>query len=152
MAVTHSMFAAGLKNVINANLKNIGSSSTEQLTLSLLTSEYVANVSTDEWWTDILTHQVTSNYCGSSDYTTAASGVTIDGVSLVTSSNATILVSTTDVIFCTSGSIKAYGGVARATSYLVSYIDFDGEQESVDGSFRVNWNSSGLIRFSVTTS
>jgi hypothetical protein len=139
------MFAAGLKNAVNQTLGNIGSSDTNQLTLSLMTSDYTANIATDEWWSDISANQVTTD-----DYTPG--GETIDKVSLVTSSNATILVSTTDVIFCTSGSIKAYGGVARATSYLVSYIDFDGEQESVDGSFRVNWNSSGLIRFSVTTS
>ena len=153
MAVTHSMFAAGLKNVINANLANIGSSTTEQLTLSLLTSAYVAavDVSTDEWWSDILTHQVTSAYCGSTDYTTGVGGKTIDGVSLATTGNATLLLSSTDVVFTTTGSIKAYCGVSRATSYLVTFIDFDGEQESVDGTFRVNWNSSGLIRFTVTT-
>jgi len=149
MAVTHSMFAAGLKNVINSNLKNIGSSSTEQLTLSLLTSAYVAAVdlSTDEYWADISTHELTTAYTGSTDY----AAKTIDGVSLATTGNATLLLSSTDVVFTTTGSIKAYCGVSRATSYLVTFIDFDGEQESVDGTFRVNWNSSGLIRFTVTT-
>ena len=153
MAVTHSMFAAALKNAVNGTLGDIGSSGTKQLTLSLLTSAYVAavDVSTDEWWSDILTHQVTSAYCTSTDYSTSIGGVTIDDVSLVTTGNATLLLSSTDVVFTTTGSIKAYCGVARATSYLVSFIDFDGEQESVDGTFRVNWNSSGLIRFTVTT-
>ena len=147
MSVTHSMYAAGLKNVINAKLANIGSSSTEQLTLSLMTSDYIdtVTIATDEYWAAVSTAQISTG----TDYTPG--GVTIDGVSLATTGNATLLLSSTDVVFTTTGSIAAWAGVVRASSYLVSFIDFDGEQESVDGTFRVNWNSSGLIRFTVTT-
>jgi len=147
MAVTHSMYAAGLKNVIQSNLSKIDSSGDQQLTLSLMSSAYIDNVviATDEYWAGISADQISTG----THYTPG--GVTIDGISSTTTGNATLLLSSTDVVFCTSGSIAAWAGVVRATSYLVSFIDFDGEQESVDGTFRVNWNSSGLIRFTVTT-
>jgi hypothetical protein len=141
------MFAAGLKNVINGNIGNIGSSATEALTLSLMTSDYIDSVAiaTDEYWASISTGQISTG----TDYTPG--GLNVAGVSLATTGNATLLLSSTDVVFTTTGSIAAWAGVVRASSYLVSFIDFDGKQESVDGTFRVNWASTGLIRFEVTT-
>ena len=149
MAVTHSMFAAGLKNLINGSIGNIGSSATEALTLSLLTSDGHAaiSLSTDEYWAEISANEISTAHNNSTDY----AAKTIAGTSLGSSGNATLLLSSTDVVFTTTGSMKAYCGVTRASSYLLSFIDFDGEQESVDGTFRVNWATTGLIRFEVTT-
>jgi len=153
MAVEHTMYGAGLKNMLNGSIGNIGSSGTELVTLSLMTSAAVAalDLSTDEYWADVLANQVSTTYCGSTDYSTADGGKPLTGVSLATTGMATLFASSTDVVFTTTGTVKAWAGVLRATSYLVSFIDFDGEQKSENGTFRVNWNSSGIIRFSVTT-
>lgn len=44
-----------------------------------------------------------------------------------------------------SGAVVYQSGATPATSYLIQYVDFGGNQTSSNGTFQIVWNSSGIL-------
>jgi len=140
MAVTHALYGTSMKNLMNGNITDIASTT---ITLSLMTSDHSFNQA-HEYWADVSANQLTTD-----DYTPG--GEALANTALTSTDDVSTIFDADNVQFTAAGDITAYHAVLRASSYLISGIDFDGEQQSVGGEFSVNWNSSGIFWVTVAT-
>jgi hypothetical protein len=145
MAVTHKLYGTSMKNMLINNITSLSSTDTA-VTLSLLTSAHTFTQA-NEYWATVSANELTTTYTGSTDY----AGQVLTGKTITSTGDVSTIFDAADVTFTSTGNIKAYHGVLRASSYLISSINFDGEQESVGGEFSVNWNSSGIFWINVST-
>ena len=144
MAVTHYLYGNAIKNMLTNSITDL-SSTTTAITLALMSSDHSFTQSHEQWGS------VSANEISSTgDYARATmSGHTVGYNARVTNFDAV------DVNFGSTVSIAAYAAVvlfgtgASTGDLLISSIDFDGKEESVDGTFEVQWNSTGLFTITV---
>ena len=148
MAVTHTLYGPVLKNLAGGSI-NLGTSSTD-LRLLLMTSELTFNQA-NEYWATVSTHEATTTYTGSTDYTMGTGGKVLTGVSLSYSTRITTMSATSKATFTSTGTIKAFHAVLAASSYLVSCVSFGEEKASAGGEFSVQWSTGGILTNTVGT-
>ena len=144
MAVTHKLYGAAMKNMLNNNITDLNSSGTTTLTFSLMTSEH-SFAQGNEYWGTISANETSSGTAGSTNY----AAQTLTTIALASSGDRLTLFDADDVTFTSTGNVLAYHGILRASSYLISSIDFDGEQKSVAGEFKLNFASTGVFTITV---
>ena len=148
MAVTHKLYGPFLKNLANGNIGNIGSTAADiPISVRIMTSAHSFTVA-NEYWATVSANQASSASTGSTDY--RAGGKLITGTALSYSTRVTTLTATSETVFSTGGDIKGFFAVLAASSYLVSCIDFDGEEASVDGEFKITWADKKILTMTVS--
>ena len=149
MAVTHKLYGNSMKNILNGNFNNLGSTASV-IKVALMTSAHTYSAA-NEVFADVSTNQTSTATYG--DYT--AGGITATGKSLAYADRVTTLKSTDDVIFCSTGTITAYHAVVyedlSTNKYLLSSIDFDGVQSAVSGEFKVAWTDDKILTVTVAS-
>ena len=148
MAVTHTLYGPSLKNTADGKMA-LGSSSTD-IRVLLMTSEHTFTQA-NEYWATVSTNEVTTGYCGSTDYKDGQGGHVLGGLSLSYSSRITTWSATSKATFTSTGTIKAFYAVTAASSYLISCIDFGEEKASADGEFAIQWSTDGIFTNTVGT-
>ena len=135
---------------MTGNIPSLASTATD-IKLALMTSVHTYNKD-HKWWSSVSANEVstalgsTSGHYASKSLVTKTVGYT-DRVTKFDSSN---------VSFGTTVSMYGYHAVAyyNTTSTdkpLISSVDFGQKEESVAGSFSVNWNAAGIFTATVST-
>lgn len=144
MAVTHNLYAPGQKNIMNGTIDLVA----DTIKVALMTSDFTFTV-TDEDFVD--THE-----CTDTDYTTGGEILPIVSGDITTATN-TVTVDTSaadsTTVFTAEGDITASYAViydsTPATPKLISCVDFDGQEQSVSGEFKITWHNDGLFTVTV---
>jgi hypothetical protein len=151
MAVTHKWYGPGMKNVQNGNITSL-SSSDVTIKCALLSSDHTFTQS-HETWSQIVANEVTST-----DYSTG--GVALSNKMISYADRITTFATSSDsweTTFTSTGSITArYGvvyheGSSAATSYLLSCVDFGETRSCAVGTFKITWDSSGILQTTVSS-
>lgn len=134
----------------NANLQaysgginDLGSSLTT-VKCGLLASSYTPSQDTHADWSTVSPYEITA-----SGYT--AGGAEITSKSLTLTGN-TVTFDGADVQWTSTATITARYAVVYevGSSYLLSYHDFEADESATNGTFTVQWNSSGIMQISAT--
>ena len=139
MAVTAFMYAEGVVNAYDGNIDF--SSST--IKVALLDSNYTPDQDTHATWAAISGDEV------------AGAGYTAGGDTLTSKTNANtanvIKLDAADVTWSASTITAAYAVIYDSVSgYLISYVDFGGDQTSSNGDFKITWSASGIVEITCT--
>lgn len=117
---------------------------TDDIAVALVTSDYTPDINTHESFDDI-TNEVTGDGYTAGGETIANTTVTKDNTD-----NAGVFegdnVSWTDSTITAAGAILYKRTGTATTSWLIGYLDFDGDQSSNVGTFEIQWDSNGIIR------
>ena len=149
MAVTHKLYGPFLNNLMNSTgimANSIGSTALE-IRVFLMTSGHVFNQD-HQYWSQISTDNQSSGLAGSTDYN--STGVLLNGKDLAYAARITTLSASSFTEFSTGGNLIGYYAVLAASSYLMSCVDFDGEQKSVAGEFKINWTDAKIMTNTVS--
>lgn len=139
------------KTYSNANLQafsgginDLGSTATT-VKCALLDSGYTPNQDTNADWSTISANEITA-----SGY--SAGGAEITTKSLTLTGN-TVTFDGDNVQWTSTATITArYAVVYEVTSsYLLCYHDFEADESATNGTFTVQWNSSGIFQVSAST-
>ena len=144
MAVTHKLYGPFLKNLTASTgilADGLASTATE-ISVRLMTSEHVFDQD-HQYWSDVSTDEQSTSSTGTEDYTKG--GQLLVGKALSYSTGVTTLTASSDVSFGSTVDVIGFFGVLTASSYLVSCIDFDGEEKSVGGVFKVTWTDNKVL-------
>jgi hypothetical protein len=116
---------------------------TDTIKVALVTSSYTPNADTHDFFDDV------TNEVSGTGYT--AGGATLASVTVtVDTTNDRGVFDAADTSWATS-TITARGAViykstgTAGTSALIAYIDFVQDASSVNGTFQVTWNASGVL-------
>ena len=132
-----------MKNLSNGNISAL----TTEMRVALMSTSGFSFDQDNEYWATISTGQLST----ATSVSYPSSGVVLGGPSLSYGSRITTLSATSETVFTSTGSITASYAVIHASSYLVSCIDFDSVQASVDGKFAVAWTDSKVLTITVGT-
>ena len=143
MAVSHKLYGPAMKNLANGNISAL----TTEMRVALMSTDSAFSFTQDnEYWATISTGQLSTSTV--TDY--PSSGVVLGGPSLAYAARITTLSATSETVFTSTGSISSAFAVIHASSYLVSCIDFDGTQASVDGKFAVAYTDDKVMTITVS--
>ena len=152
MAVTHKLYGPAIKNIFNGNMGALDSTATT-IRVALMSSNHTFTQS-NETWSQVEANEISST---ANDYSTAG-GEELTGKSLAYSARVTTFDGSSETSFTSTGSITAYHAVlyqestaGSTASYLLSSIDFDGEQRSVNGTFKLTYSTSGIFTTTVAS-
>ena len=148
MAVTHKLYGNSMLNSANGNIPNMGSTASAQIYVKLMTSAHTFTVA-NQYWNDVSANEQTTGTVGSTSYTVG--GKLLTGTSLAYLTRVTTLSATSETEFTDTGDIIGFYAVLTASSYLVSCVDFDGKQQSVDGKFAINWADNKILTITVAS-
>lgn len=116
---------------------------TDTIKVMLVTSSYTPNKDTHEDKADV------TNEVSGTGYT--ARGATLANVAITKDTTDDEGVFDADDVTWSSSSITARAGVVYkdsgtdATSWLICYIDFGQDYISLNGDFKITWNSEGIV-------
>jgi hypothetical protein len=155
MAVTHTLYGPFMKNLASSGaagnetrLGSLDTTSTERFSVILMSSDFVFNQA-HEYWAQVSSDQQSTDFAGSTDY--EAGGKPLAERSLAYSNRVTTWSASTYTSFSTGGNIIGFFAVVAASSYLVSCVDFGGEEKSVAGEFKINWTDAKVLTMTVGT-
>lgn len=140
MAVTHNVFGPGLENILNGTINLHG----DVIKVALMKQAYSPSESDEEWDN---THE-----CDDADYTPGGEVLPIT-VNEINYSIGKVIISTSllggELIFTEEGVITAYYAVIYSATRdkLISWVDFDGEEEASGGEFKITWTAGEIIEF-----
>ena len=147
MAVTHTLYGPFMKNLSNAGIGGLAAVSTE-FTVFLMSSDFAFSQD-HEYWAQVSSDEQSTDFAGSTEY--VAGGKELTERSLAYAARVTTFSASTYTSFSTGGNISGFFAVLAASSYLVSCVDFDGEEKSVAGEFKINWTDSKVLTMTVGT-
>ena len=145
MAVTHQLYGPAMAN-ISKNLIGDLSSTGTIINVHLMTSAHSVDQD-NEYWATVSANETSSGTAGSTNYEMK----TLDGKAIGYATRVTTFTATSETVFSTGGNITAYYAVLAASSYLYSCVNFDGEEKSVAGEFKINWTDSKISTITVAT-
>lgn len=140
-SLIYTTYTAELLNGKNIDLD------TDTIKVALVTSSYVPNQSTDDFFNDI-TNEVTGTGYSAGGNTLTSATVTQDNA------NKRSIFSGATVTWPAS-SITARGAIlykstgVSSTSPLIAYIDFGSDLVTVGATFTVAWNSTGILTLTI---
>ena len=142
MAVTHKLYGPAMKNILDGTVDLGG----HTFKVALMSSGFNFNQDNENWG-DVSTHQNTD-----ADYTAGGITLSIASTQMTYATRVTSVVCSSETVFSTEGTISAYHAVvySTATNKLLSAVDFNGKEASVDGEYKITWTDSKL--FTVTVS
>lgn len=121
----------------------------DTIKVALLTSAYVPNQDTHDYFDDVVGSEVTGTGYVAGGATLANKALTYDA-----SSNVVIL-DADDVTWASSTITARYAVIydatpgTNATRPLIGYVDFVSDQSSTNGNFTLTWDATGMVRASV---
>ena len=141
MVVKHTLYSPFMKNIANGNITDLESTT---ILVSLMATAGFSFTQANEYWATV--SGAKSTYASY-----PSSGVVLGGTALASSGRVTILTATSETQFCSSGTISSPFAVLHVSSYLVSCVDFDGVESSVDGEFKITWTDDKVLTMTVAT-
>lgn len=148
MAVTHNLYGPFLKNMADGTLGDIGATGTVNINVMIMTSAHSYNKD-HEYWSQVSANEQSTTTTGNEDY--EAGGQLLTGTATTYTGGTLTLTATSETVLTTGGDVSGYYAVLAASSYLVSHVDFDGEEKSVDGEFKITWTDAKIFTNSVST-
>jgi hypothetical protein len=148
LAVTHKLYGNSMLNSANGNIPNMGSTASAEIYVKLMTSAHTFAVA-NQYWADVSANEQSTATASSTDYITG--GKLLTNTSLAYAARITTLSATSETVFSTGGNISGFHAVLTASSYLVSCVDFGGEEKSVAGEFKINWADSKILTITVAS-
>jgi hypothetical protein len=145
MAVTHQLYGPAMGNIAKNLITDLTSTATI-INVHLMTSAHSVDQD-NEYWATIAANESSAGTTGSTSYTVK----TLDGKAISYATRVTTLTATSETVFTTGGDITAYYAVLAASSYLLSCVNFDGEEKSVAGEFKINWTDAKIATITVAT-
>jgi len=144
MAVTHNWFGPGLENILNGTIDLVG----DTIKVALFKEAYSPDEA-DEDYDD-------TDECDSEDYQNGGQTLPITAADInYDAGEVKIKTSAEDgeTVFTSEGTISAYYAVIYSetpeTSKLISWVDFGGEEASVDGEYKITWTNAELQKFNI---
>ena len=149
MAVTHKLYGPFMKNLSESTgvLANSLGSTALEIKVVIMTSEHVFNQD-HEYWSQISTDEQSTSTTGNEDY--VKGGQLLNGKDLSYAARITTVTASSYTSFTTGGDIIGYYAVLAASSYLMSCVDFDGQEKSVAGEFKINWTDAKIMTMEVS--
>ena len=141
MAVTHKLYGPAMKNILDGTVDLDG----HTFKVALMSSGFSFNQD-DANWDD--THEISST----GDYTAGGITLAIASTDMTYSNRVTTVVCSSETVFSTEGTISAYHAVVYGSTSdkLLSAVDFNGEEASVDGEYKITWTDSKLFTITVS--
>lgn len=143
MAVTANWFGNGPKNCVNGTVDF----DTDTIKVAL-TDGYTPNQDTHEFFDDISGEVTGTGYTAGGE-TLASKSVTYDTGTNETRLDAADTTWSTSTITADHAVIYMDTGSA-ATSPLLGYVNFDGDQTSSSGDFTITWASTGVLKITAS--
>lgn len=147
MAITASgVFGLSLEKALNDTLGK--SWEAEDNKISLISDSATPNFDTMDFWNDLVANEVTGTNW-------AAGGVALTGTE-ITLSSGVLTFDATDVSVASTTITGAMASVLRtnvgsdATDQLIMLHDFVNAVSTVNGTFAITWNASGLLTLDYT--
>lgn len=122
---------------------------TDTIKVALLTSAYVPNQDTHDYFDDVVGSEVTGTGYVAGGATLANKALTYDAASN------TVILDADDVTWAASTITARYAVIydatpgTNATRPLIGYVDFVSDQSSTNGNFTLTWDATGMVRASV---
>ena len=141
MAVTHKLYGPAMKNILDGTVDLDG----HTFKVALMSSGFSFNQDDANWDN---THEIGST----GDYTAGGITLSIASTDMTYSNRVTTVVCSSETVFASTGTISAHHAVVYGSTSdkLLSAVDFNGEEASVDGEYKITWTDSKL--FTVTVS
>jgi len=146
MAVTHKLYGPAMKNILDGTV-DLGP---DTFKVALMSSGFSFDQDHEDW-ADVSTHQIS----GTGDYTAGGIELTVNSSEITHSTGTGIstVVCSSETVFSTEGTISAHHAVVYGSTSdkLLSAVDFNGEEDSVDGEYKITWTDSKLFTITVST-
>ena len=141
MVVTHKLYGPAMKNILDGTVDLDG----HTFKVALMSSGFSFNQDDANWDN---THEISST-----DYTNDGETLAIAGTDMTYNGGVTAVVCSSETVFSTEGTISAHHAVVygSTTDKLLSAVDFNGEEGSVDGEYKITWTDSKLFTITVST-
>lgn len=143
MAVSIYWFSNAILNLLKAK----GDLSAITIKVMLTTSSYAVNKNTHDFRDDVTNEVTCTGY--------VAGGKTLTTVTLAISSNVVTL-DADDILWTVTGTLTAryaiiYASIgSAATDFLIGYVDFGGDVTAIDGTFKITWNTAGILKGTIS--
>ena len=143
MAVTHKLYGPAMKNILDGTV-DLGA---DTFKVALMSSEFSLDQDHEDW-AEVSTHQITD-----ADYTAGGITLSIASTDMTYSNGVTTVVCSSETVFASTGTISAHHAVVYGSTSdkLLSAVDFNGEEDSVDGEYKITWTDSKLFTITVST-
>jgi hypothetical protein len=152
MTVTAFWYHSGPAKIVAGSVLWTGADTGGTVKAALMKPAYTPNHATDINWSDISTNEFSS-----AGYTAGGSALLAASRTVTTSGTSTILDSTTNPAWTGVTGTAAYAVIYRdmltgaATSPLLGYVDFGGNEVVSSGTFTLTWHaSSGCLVINAT--
>lgn len=145
MAVTATAYLNGIENLNNGTV-DWDDNATTTIKVALLTSSAAPNQDTDVHWSDVSANEITGT-----GYTAGGTALGSRAISLDAANNY-IQLTGGNVSWTTSTLTARYAIVYKdtgtaATSPLLGFVNFGADMSSSAGTFAINWDATGVIRY-----
>jgi hypothetical protein len=144
MAVTHKLYGPFLKNIMTSTIGDIGAA---EFRVKIMTDGHAFNQD-HEYWSQVSANEQSTSTTGNEDY--EEGGQLLVGVETSYTDKITTLSASSETEFTTEGDVSGFYAVVCASSYLVSCVDFDGEEKSVQGTFKITWTDNKILTNTVS--
>lgn len=149
MAVTAKWYGLGLLGQYSTTAARRVDWDADTIKVALCTSSYTPNQDTHDFYNDL-----TNEVANGNGYTTGGAALTTSAPSYDTTSNEMRL--DADDVSWTSASFTARYAVvykdtgSGATSPLLGYVDFGGDETVSSGTFQITWDSTGVLKITAS--
>ena len=123
---------------------------TDTIKVALLTSSYTPNQDTHDYFDDVSSTEVSGTGYTAGGETLSSKSISYDGSTNI------ITLDAADVTWASSTITARYAVVydatpgTNATRPLIGYVDFGSDQSSSSGNFTITWDSTGIVRITVS--
>lgn len=122
---------------------------TDTIKVALLSSAYVPNQDTHDYFDDVASNEITGT-----GYTSGGATLGNKSVTYNASTNEFVF-DADDAIWSASTLTARYAVIydatpgTAATRPLIGYVDFVSDQSSTNGNFTITWDATGVLKFTV---
>ena len=144
MAVTLKLYSNAPLSLLLDKMGDLSGETT--LKCALCTSTYTPDQDAHNFFDDITNEVVGTGYTAGGKIMTTTNP-TVTG--RVTTFDCADTQWTSSTITARYAIIYDYTGGTAATNALIAWVDFDGDKSTENGTFKIAWNASGLLTFTV---